>query len=640
MKGSLYINNVLESADITIPLTFNANELNDLNDKRSGMSGTIILEKNEKYHEDAEIWDDAITCDYYRNGIQLVRSGEVKAVKFTKTEVHLKVYFGAVLLSSLFKELKINELTDATLNVTWDLDTIEDLNCEDDDVFFLFANTDIIGEDNFVLAGGTINAERLIPAIKVRKILELIETETGVTLSGDFADDILIDNLCMPLISNAPLEEVITGSKVMVYANDYLLQSLQHRGGIYFNLSKIDIFQAATGYAVIASDKLKITKDGIYDINLKGILNWGLDFLKNRTTPESVTVEVEGQVLLYKNLSNILAYNFNESYTTAQPNWRRDVNYDLSTKDLALVVGDVIFVKYSFNISGTLAHDGLFYLALKSQFDFSAETSPVQFGSTAINTLSLLPKITALDFLKSLIQKKGFLLDYDLINEDFELNYFNKLNDNKLISEKWSNRYVSHEITDIYGVVGKNNLFRYSNDKNLEADFGGGSFEIDKEALPGESLILKDITSATAQENFSEFSNDFDICRIPLISEKKREWEKLKARFLLVEKKDVTTITIEKTSTKNLTTVNRAWFMSGDNWNIDYQFIIDNYYEDYISMMEKYRKYNIKVILNERDCLKSQFKLVYFEQLQKYIFIEKINFSSETKQATIEGVQI
>jgi len=49
MRGNLYINSELVEAEITIPLNFISNQLNDLNDKRAGMSGTIILEKNEKY---------------------------------------------------------------------------------------------------------------------------------------------------------------------------------------------------------------------------------------------------------------------------------------------------------------------------------------------------------------------------------------------------------------------------------------------------------------------------------------------------------------------------------------------------------------------------------------------------------------
>jgi len=627
MKGKLYLNNELTEAEITIPLSFISNELNNLNDKRAGMSGTIIIDKTEKYHEDSDIWNSAITCNYFYNGIKLVTNGDVRLLKFTDKEVHLKVYFGAILLQNVLKELKINELIDETLNIEWNLTEIVK-SCETEDVFFMFANTDVWEEDEFITSN-KINAKRLVPAIKARKIIELIEDETGITITGDFADDELIDSMCMPLISNnnidiKKIEAINTASTNQKNVSDHPIIEIAD--------SSYDEFTSVTGDGYLnGTDEIKVNDLGNYDIDVNYKFGYRCQSYYNNKLEENDLTITSIRVRLYK-VDAVGAETelakweiLNETGLTTNMDGLYEINdVNLKAEGVAIDTTDKIMIKISFYVvisCGVVLLDRLGRFAHYTTGDVVLNKSYVQFDGEFDST-QLLPNITALEFIKSLIQKKGFILDFDFLNEKFILNYFNQIYKNLNLADDWSSKFVSYEITDIYGVYGRNNLFQYTNDKDIDENYGGYNVEVDKQPLPQETIILKDITAGTLQEDFTEGGNAFEICRVPLISEKSAKWEKLKPRFLLFERKTIDQITItDGLADVNVTDINYVWFTDYQNFNLDWTFLAERYYTDFVSMFDRYRKYTIVAHLNTSDLIREQLTPVYIRQLNAYFFI-------------------
>jgi hypothetical protein len=645
MKGKLYLNSELVEAEINIPLSFISNQLNDLNDKRAGMSGSIILEKNEIFHEDADIWEDEIDCDYIMGGIKLVSNGKARLLKFTKDEVHLKIYFGALLLSELLKDLNINELIDETLDITWNLSNII-RSCSVNDVFFMFANTDIIGEDNF-MTSNKVNAERLIPAIKVRKIIELIEDETDVTFTGDFATDLLINNMCMPLISNKNIDirkiEVIKDEPVV-----YTLLTKKDHPSIEIIDERWDLFDEVDGDGTLTGgSEIKVNAEGNYDIEVNMNLNYRIfSYFQNSYESNGLTISnISYQLHRIRGVADTELVRWETGTLTGLQTSMSFTNNNINiiAKNINLLTTDKIKLKiqgYVIIDCGIVLSDRIGYFQHFSYGNIKMNKTAIQYNGEFQST-QLLPELTAIDFIKSLIQKKGFMLEFDDLNEQYELNYFKHLYNNILVADDWSDVFVDYEITDIYGVFGRNNKFLYSNDKDVEADYGGYSVLVDKQILPPETIILQDKTAGTKQELFEEFSNDFEICRIPIISEKKIEWEKLNPRFLLFERKTTEAITItDGASDVVVTSVNRVWFQNGQNYNLDYKFLVDNYYSDYVAMFDRFRKYTIKAQLHSSDCIRDQLRPVYIKQLNAYFFVEKINYVSDTQLSTIELIRL
>jgi hypothetical protein len=650
MRGKLFFNGELIDAEITVPLAIGGNQLNDLNNKRANQTATIIIEKNEKYHEDSEIWNSEIFVDYSISGVNVIRRGKLKVNKFTDTHVHLTVYFGLYDLAEKLKDTKITEIDPIDDYINWSITIVKDTLVDDTNnhFVFLFVNSDTFEQSEFNQFSNTIHAKRFIPAARVTHILETMESYFNIQFEG-LKSDPMIQQLFMPVVSNMPANNQ-KGS--LIYSN-IINPTITYVGttGIANEIVKLPIkpnSETGTIVEIVNGTKFKITKTGNYKsvLNIKLLIIRKLTLINPNEFPMTYS-DVDNNYIvgqLYNITSSELVFS-TQILSTVKTNllyFHQDL-YDLpfGFENISLIQNN----EYEFRLSiyskatGTpfLNHDYQWRIFQESLLQITP--MPIQFSSSLDMQFPIfanLPEMTCMDFLKSLIQKRGMLLDYDDVNEIYIFSYFEDVFSKQ--AEDWSEFFISAELTDVYGVTAKENIFEYDNDDYLPENLGSYSHFVNKDTLPNETVILQDKTSATQMQ---PFRTDF-ICRLPIIKDDKKEFEKIKPRFLLVEKGSISGINItDGVNTYPLTNQNLAYFDKlGKQYSLDYAKIVPEQYAEYTDILSNFRKYEAKMQLKANVLDRDQSIPIYISQLKSRFFVNKINFTSDTQLSTVELIKI
>lgn len=647
MSGKLYINDILVDDDISIPLKYQTNDINDLNNKLSNQSYTAILRKTEYLHEDNPIWESDVYADYIIDGVFLIKKGIVVAEKFTDDEVSLRIVFGAKNLSEILGDTSLTELELGDGEWTWSEITSK---TTDDDFCYCLVNPYTVERQDLFFDKGSIldplSPECFIPFVKVRSILTAIETLKDITFSGDIVNDTALDKMYIPINQNK-LDTALNkngttlfkGSndinfKVGASPSDDLLLTWLVTGGVGKYVYGVR-FDDNTDFRDDKVYSPRILKDGNYDVEI----NVDFKFLASITQVNS-KVKITGHVL--KNWNGLLSGIAGSSILSSEEEFTIEATgyntytfndklnyYFLATDDIKIV----LYIETS-AYGSTMWVNGKYVEGSKVSF-YSENLSFAGEYKIGQN----LPDIKILDFLKSLIQKRGYLLAYDNLNDSFSFDFYKNIKNNFGID--WSDKYVSSEITDIYGIAGQSNYFNYTNDKEMAEDLGSYEYQINKKSLPLNVDLLKDNSSATLMQKHDLI--DVETPLLPILG-KNTKWEKLKIRFMYVENETISTIYVNDRvagtpDVESVTSINSAFFTRLGKSKLDYESISNEVYQDFLNMISNYREVDALLNLNESD-LDFGINPIYIKQLGGSFMLKEVIFTDRENLSKVKLIRL
>ena len=647
MKGKLYINDILIDDDISIPLKFQTNDINDLNNKLSNQSYTAILRKTEYLHEDNPIWDNDVYADYIVGGTMLIKKGIVSVQKFTNDEVHLKIIFGAKSLAEILADSKLTDLELGDGEWTWNEIITKTTT---DDFCYCLINPYTAERDTLFFDKGSVVAplspECFLPFVKVRSILQAIETLKDITFSGDIVNDTALDKMYIPINQNK-LDTALDKNgttlfkssndinfKVGASPTDELLLTWVVSGGIGKYLYGVR-FDDNTDFRDDKVYSPRITADGNYDVEI----NVDFKFLASITQINSI-VKITGHIL--KNWDGKLSGVASSSILSSEEEFTIEAtgyntytfnnkinHYFLATDDIKIV----LYIETS-AYGNTMWVNGKYVEGSKISF-YSENLSFAGDYKIGQN----LPDVKILDFLKSIIQKRGYLLDYDNLNDTFTFNFYKNIKNNFGID--WSDKYVSSEITDIYGIAGQSNIFQYSNDKEMSENLGSYDYLISKKSLPLTIQLLKDTSSATLMQKHDLI--DVETPLLPVLGGNTK-WEKLKIRFMYVENETISAIYVNDRvagtpDVESVTSINSAFFTRLGKSKLDYESISNEVYQDFLTMISNYREIDALLNLSESD-LDFGINPIYIKQLGGSFMIKEVVFTDRENLSKVKLIRL
>lgn len=515
-------------------------------------------------------------------------------VTSTDEEYSVNIYSGIIEFFKKFENKTIGDELAADLteiNHNKNLSTV--IATQNDDALkyaYLFA--DFNGRTHRKSNSNVVNIDFVVPSVLVSYLFDKIHSKAGYTFTGEFLTYEDYTNLWISY-PKAPEDDGSTvyfeGTKSVNFYSPGNDDSL----GFTFNNSGIN--------------GIKVQDTGVYNIQTNGIA--GL----NEPIPSGVGI------LYYE-----FFYKLNGGPLISIPN---NSNFQISLSE-----NDVIDFYYSVSTDW----NGSISMSVSMK-----QTEDVLFTEEFKDL-----KIT--DLLKDVYNFFGLTPDIDNVRKT--INYLlNKERFKEAATENWSNYLVSidNETYKFGSAYGQNNLFKYKyNDQ--EDSQSDGSLVIQNKNLDEEKTVFTSITYSVEKEFLSDFYVNSSLTQkvsIYKLYEKEPQdgstelkYKPLSKRYFYLRMRKVNTSVVIGSDIQNLESPNSV-IKFGEFRNLAMSYIIGKYYSDFLNVINQSVIWNVTLNVPYPKLLKLDMtKVLYFDQLQQYCFINKISF--DDNKTTAELVRI
>ncbi|MBE4949914.1 hypothetical protein [Chryseobacterium culicis] len=515
-------------------------------------------------------------------------------VTSTDEEYSVNIYSGIIEFFKKFENKTIGDELAADLteiNHNKNLSTV--IATQNDDTLkyaYLFA--DFNGRTHRKSNSNVVNIDFVVPSVLVSYLFDKIHSKAGYTFTGEFLTYEDYTNLWISY-PKAPEDDGSTvyfeGAKSVNFSSPGNDDSL----GFTFNNS--------------GSNGIKVQDTGVYNIQTNGIA--GL----NEPIPSGFGI------LYYE-----FFYKLNGGPLISIPN---NSNFQISLSE-----NDVIDFYYSVSTDW----NGSISMSVSMK-----QTEDVLFTEEFKDL-----KIT--DLLKDVYNFFGLTPDIDNVRKT--INYLlNKERFKEAATENWSNYLVSidNETYKFGSAYGQNNLFKYKyNDQ--EDSQSDGSLVIQNKNLDEEKTVFTSITYSVEKELLSDFYVNSSLTQkvsIYKLYEKEPQdgstelkYKPLSKRYFYLRMRKVNTSVVIGSDIQNLESPNSV-IKFGEFRNLAMSYIIGKYYSDFLNVINQSVIWNVTLNVPYPKLLKLDMtKVLYFDQLQQYCFINKISF--DDNKTTAELVRI
>ncbi len=587
--------------DTNIKHTLQINDVAEVKDRQASYTNSFKLPKtpkNVKSLGGLGIHSSTSNIPYLKPDALLKIDGYdflVKAwVQITSTddEYSVSIYSGIIEFFKFFENKTIGEELAADLteiNHNKNLSTV--INTQNNDSLkYVYLFADFNGRTHRKSNSNVVNIDFVVPSVPVSYLFDKIHVKAGYTYEGSF---LTLDDFTNLYISypKAPEDDGST-----VYFEDAKSVNFSSPGsedslGFTFNNGGIN--------------GIKILEKSNYNIKANGIA--GL----NEPIPSGMGT------LSYK-----FYYRINSNPPVLIPNNLNDI--------LVLENGDVIDFWYDVDTdwNGSVSMS----LIIKKTEDISSE----EFSDL---------KIT--DFLKDIYNNFGLTPIVDNVNKNVKY-ITNTERFKEAETENWTNYLVSIDNeTYKFGTYAKNNLFRYKyNDQ--EETHSDGSITIDNKNLEEEKTVFTSFTYSVEKERLSDFYVNSSLTQkvsIYKLYEKEPQdgstelkYKPLSKRYFYLRMKKVNAAVIIGSDIQDLELPNSI-IKFGEFKDLNMNDIIGRYYLDFKNVINQSVIWNVTLNVPYPKLLKLDLtKVLYFDQLQQYCFINKITF--DDSKTTAELVRI
>jgi hypothetical protein len=639
----LYIDEVLvDLTDNVIALTKQTNDLFDFNNKRASLSNTIELPKTPATNLlFGELNDQATTTvkrnfydvKYIQNYTEIISKGRGKLLGETETGYKFTIYWGNINLVEILGDKTIKDLDLADLDHIFTLANVTDLS---GDLEYCICNP-YISED--LPSGGAltnIEASDMIPFVSLRRILEQIQEDNDIVLSGNAIQEFLTTgvNQYIPCQTRRDLSYSLSALNELKLIID---NRLGYAGDTYANI--LDI---AFRIGIVNQNEFEIASDGEYLLNA----NLRLEFAAQlRTILSQHDLEVEVIVFAefydigtttwttYANkaaidaaiASNELVYNSFTYVGSGEGSLILDQNMNLN-RIIDFVNGDKIRFRAYFDwkdmrIGAT--EEIRYILSHNVGSTFEIGFTNTKFGWT-YNIAPNMPAVKQLDIIKYIAACTGSFVD---IEDGTNVVRFKKIEDiinDVPNSQDYSDMLIDYKIENVHPDLGIENIMRYRNHATVRSDVGEGVFTLDNNTLPKINEFYLAPFSASSNELWRHSTGvGYDIANLPVMENWVKGFKNINARILMTTPASLDFIFTDGITTDTATSKRIAYFSEPIQ---GFQSIINSNYSGYISAMDDYKEFAANMDINSEDFKRLDLQIpIFIQRLSAYFLVMKVN---------------
>ena len=462
----LYIGDTLCDLDDDeiIPINKQVNDIAEMQDRQSDFTAQFKIRKTRAMKALFELSGEVgvnttfpytnQTCRLIQNGVEMITSGQVILDKCNDWYYFVSILSGNKDFFKTIDTLKINDLTLASTDHTWDVATMAGTHAADlDYVYPLLEPSDDAGitppEDD----GDTVDiyGGYIWPFIKVKAIWDEIFSNAGYICQGDILTNTLFTKLHLPIVKLN-----ITNTDKYLYSmwwSGFQTLGVESRLGqpVFNNINLINGNSTFLGGYYIAPYDADY-KFSVVTIN--GLLSTAptMTIYKNAVS--------QGEMTLIFSLAG---------------------NYKFEYELTGVSAGDSIQIRAS---SGNTYY--YWFLGVIEIRDAAIAYSSAVVGANH------LPDISQTDFIKTICNMFGLIPDVTPRDKIIRFWNYLELYDNIPIARDWS-AYLSEKDDEPefkFGDYGQNNYLKYADSEDVVKDNGRGIMQIDDETLPGDKDVV------------------------------------------------------------------------------------------------------------------------------------------------------
>ena len=612
----LYLNDSLcdMDDDENVPLNKQTNDIAEMQDRQSDFTAQFKIRKTRAMRSIFELSGDvgANTMFPYTNqyaklvqdNIEMITAGKLILDKVDDQYYNVSIYSGNLDFFTKIENLKLNDLTLASTNHTWDKATMVASNigsldyvyplCEPSDDARIAPLTD--DGSRVEMYGGWI-----WPFIKVKAIWDEIFLNAGYTPTGTILTDDTFLKLFMPIVNTTITQ---------AYSDSYLYASFR-RGFMAIGVTSIFGTGGTGEMSLVNGTPLFAT--GHYLTPFTAVYKIRVDLLFLSGAPT---------ILLYQNGFNVGTFSTVSSDAT---HMTCEITYSAAS-GVDLAVWGTANTYFGIYVTVT---------------DISNPV--IGFGSPFVSRL-FLPDTTQTDFIKMVCNLFGLIPE--AVPRDRKIKFWNysELYDNIPNARDWS-AYLSEredEITFKFGDYAQNNYLKYKDSDDVIKDNGKGDMEVNDETLPLEKDVVE-LPVSTCDE--VEVLSTIDISRIAFnkydtsVAGNYKQVDKIDPRLVYVKQVTGKTFAIRATVMPGAATdiVNPK---VASSMEVSFSRMVINYAGlSRMLTMTNLRSAKFNLPVYEVAGLKHYIP-IYLSQYKAYFYVNKINNYVPGQLCTIDLIKL
>lgn len=655
MSVELFINgSIIELSDKTnIGLTFQRNNIAELQTRQGNTSNEFSVPKTQSNQIAFENSDNVNSATYFpyrkldakitQNGIEIMPEA-VASIEEADKNYKVIVNNGVTSFFDLLGEKKLSDLDLSASDHQWSMSSGNVIDFTRDDWRYLLI--DWGNNFNGIATSIRANADRLIPVMFVKYLLEKCCSEVGYSVYGSFVDDSKYPRLLYTPDSFFHTEE--------------WLDSKLKRGVIQ------------TNYNLITSDA---PLDGSSITTVYNILNTLAD-------PPEMTGAGYLSYTPTENIFGNLSFNCLVEQISVSPD-PSFLSFDiirLSDSSVVATTGDIVADLLFGSILSVSIATGNIMMYPSDTFQFRCTmtynrispgiTPQVRIYKDGVGQFTPYKEIhygTAIDMASVYVTtQKNFIKDvlkmYCLnvyVNETTKkvrIDFFNDVKKNIPNAIDWSKKVdmkVIPVLSYSFGNYAQKNNFKWKDNEFVTKGFGDYYFLVDNEKLELESNQLEMLASATE----SEIKLGGIFCpKIKAIMSSTIEWQKVNNRFLLLDEQNGNVNYYDQSTDSSVTsyqTINLpfCYFKKTgkvDNLGFD-DSLIDKHYGTIKGILDRVKYYSVAIspMLNAVDISQLDFNIpiyldIHFKEFKVngYFYLNRLENYSGNKNAVAKLLRL
>ncbi|OAB78789.1 hypothetical protein [Cochleicola gelatinilyticus] len=600
-----------------INLNYSINDIGDVSTRNSTYSNTITIPRTDNNSlaldglgfmgNTSRIPYQKVRCSYSQNTIPYISNGYLEVTDTTLDSFKIVLYDGIIDLKERLKEKKLEDLNlteyNHILTQQYYLDSFE--NTEG----IIYALADYGVKTPFT----SIRIDYQVPNLYAHTLWNEILTQNGYTYSGNIFQT---DDFKSLVVSPTNGFNVIDSAASLNYLIDFSTDDLfiNESNNNYFTTIQSLTFNedstSVSNFSINGDGNIFINEDGRYklSINTSNNILYG-----------------EALIRLRKDDGNIYTFYYDESGAS---------NSEVVIQANA---GEII--------SGVVEAKSEYWEPRDEErivmtVDVSIEVEELS-GGQIIDLNDLYKDVSQEKLVKDIMQHFGMIVKSATENH-LHFITMEELLSNKNGAEDWSSKIneISNESYKLSS-YGENNILKYNYVEDAE-ELYNGSFQIDNEHLENEKTLFTSIFEIK-KSNFNVANNP--VYTIPLWSEEEDDNDNpidvsgTTTVSLFNIKKVIKDIGIVQYSNGDLELLDDIEVPFLTYNNTDYQYFIDNYYEELNKLLNTNKILSVEVNLNPIDIHNLDFfRLKYLKQTGKYYYLNSLKTASNgiTKAQLIE----
>ena len=656
--------------NVDIERVIELNNLGDISSKQSSYSNNISIPKTAKnisvlqglslQGSRTRVQYDYLRCDYYFNEIPIFQNGLAVVTESNRDTYDLTLFNGIIEFSTLVENLNLEDLDFSELFHTFNIEYYRQhtaITPELPPILYSIEHEFVEETNTNLRVRGELNGVKLLnemfPVVSTKWLFRNIFEQQGYTIEGDiFTDRKLFDRFDVEyttLSEGYIIEQEVFDDVISSRVSNTFNYNLDVRQDRFFPDSRdfsrfnrtIDLSTQTTSDFRVRNGQLTVLEaTGEVEINVSSIsrispsAGGAVLYLNNVTTGESTR--------LFSNSNNTQPLRI----ITQEPN----TVFEIEVRPTSELSDDSQFEVVNVNLD----YDIEFVKIQDNGFD--VRQRHFKFG-----------ELSQIDFIQDVLNRYGLLLNKTPNKNEFIVRNVNNLIDRQQANIiDWTNKFVSQgseTYSNTYGQLNKA-TFQYQFDEDTPAEGRkDGSFKLNQPLSDAENNLFESVFSMPPAEIISTISgNSFRQTQyLPLIS----------VNYELEEGSETNIINTTYTNLEADITLFEAYRFtkdpdpSGFNPNTalvgfpndipvkitehfylllevdELQEHLDDYYSDYLNVLENYKVLEFEFRLDTSDILNFDFySLIYLQQTGQHYYINRLTYNVNSPIVSAELVQL